>query len=229
MKLSSLIGKLVAKKGPFPAEDWDHLRFSFSQFGEDLAVLSHFDKRRGFYVDIGAHHPVRFSNTYLLHQKGWTGINVDANPNALEAFRMRRPRDINLHAALSDQVQQVEFSLYDESALCRIELKEGDPGSEGNAGLPAPIKKIALTTTTLTELLSKHLPPDQKVDFLNVDCEGHDVQVLRSNDWKRFRPELVSVEDWENGSQTTIDTLLQSQGYELAFLRKPAKLYFRKE
>jgi FkbM family methyltransferase len=200
---------------------------SFSQFGEDLALLRYFEGRRGFYVDIGACHPVRFSNTYLLHKRGWSGINVDANPEALELFRLRRPRDVNIHAAVSDTVGDVEFNLYDESALCRIEVQNG-AAAQGNDGMPAPAKKVILRTTTLSQLLAGHLTSGQEIDFLNIDCEGHDLAVLASNDWKRFRPEVVGVEDWEKTAETSISDFLVKQGYELIFLQPPAKLFARK-
>jgi len=230
MNLQSFISRLTGRNGGFrpagslPRSDLKHANLSFAQFGEDLALLRYFDQRQGFYVDVGAHHPVRFSNTYLLYQRGWCGINVDANPDALELFRSGRPRDINVQAAVSDVVQDVEFNLYEESALCRIAVQNG-PGAETNPRMPTPLRKIKLTTTTLAQLLSDKLPPGQKVDFLNIDCEGHDLAVLASNDWNRFRPEVVAVEDWKASSQTRMDEFLRQRGYELVFLQKPAKLY----
>ena len=67
-------------------EDWQHLRFSFSQFGEDLVLLNYLKEPHGFYVDVGAHHPVQFSNTYLLHRRGWHGVNIDATEEAIARF-----------------------------------------------------------------------------------------------------------------------------------------------
>src|SRR5438045_8009791 len=78
-------------------EEWKHVNLSFSQFGEDLAVLRHFEDRVGYFVDVGAHHPIRLSNTYLLYRCGWSGINVDANPDGIELFRKKRPRDLTIH------------------------------------------------------------------------------------------------------------------------------------
>jgi len=238
MNIASIVNRLVPQRSQSASrsapnrarrlsrDEWKHVLLSFSQFGEDLAVLRHFENRIGYFVDVGAHHPIRFSNTYLLYRRGWSGINVDANPDALELFRKKRPRDLSIHAAISDKIEQVEFSLYAESALSRIEVKSG-PASVGNATMPEPVKKIVLTTTTLEKLLSANLPPGKKIDFLNVDCEGHDLPVLASNDWSRFRPEVVAVEDWEMGESSAIDRFLAGNGYALAFLQKPAKLFVR--
>jgi FkbM family methyltransferase len=209
------------------ARDRRWANVSFSQFGEDLALLRYFEGRRGFYVDIGACHPVRFSNTYLLNQRGWSGINVDANPESLNLFRSRRPRDINIHAAVSDTVREVEFSLYQESALCRIEVQSG-AAAEGNPQMPPPVKKLTIQSTTLANLLATHVSAEQKMDLLNIDCEGHDLAVLTSNDWKRFRPEIVAVEDWDENAETDISRFLLKRGYELIFLNSPAKLFARK-
>jgi FkbM family methyltransferase len=207
-------------------EERPYASISFSQFGEDLAVLRHFERRIGFYVDVGAHHPIRFSNTHLLYRRGWSGINIDANPEAIRLFGQMRPRDLNIHAALSDKVQQVEFSLYEESALSRIEVTSG-AAARGNATLPTPLQKIVLQTVTLEKLLARELPRGRTIDFLNVDCEGHDLAVLSSNDWARFRPEVVAVEDWETTTPTEVDRFLAKQGYTMSFLELPAKLFIR--
>src|SRR5512133_96900 len=75
----------------------------FSQFAEDLA-LWHFlsDRWNGFYVDVGAHDPYRFSNTFLLHRfRHWHGINIDLDDRAIQAFAAARPGDANVQAAIS--------------------------------------------------------------------------------------------------------------------------------
>jgi len=200
--------------------------FSFSQFGEDLALVRYFEERTGFYVDVGAHHPIRFSNTHLLHRRGWSGINIDAHPGAIELFRKLRPNDLSIQAAISDKVEAVEFLLYDEPALSRIEVHSG-AAAAGNSSMPQPARKLNLKTTTLAALLASHLPAGQKIDFLNVDCEGHDLAVLASNDWTRYAAELVCVEDWEPGSTTPIDKFLIERGYTLVYLARPAKLFAR--
>jgi hypothetical protein len=76
---------------------------SFASAGEEM-ILRHVigsDKRDGFYVDVGAYHPVLFSNTYFFYLNGWTGINIEARPGSREAFEKVRPRDINLEMGVS--------------------------------------------------------------------------------------------------------------------------------
>ena len=165
---------------------------SYSQEGEDLILEKLFvDRRRGFYVDVGAHHPKRFSNTYLFYRRGWRGINVDAMPGSMHAFQRTRPRDINLEAAVSDTVAKLVYHAFDEPAFngFSAELSQRR-AAEGH--------RIAWTKTlptrTLRDLLGEHLPENQDIDFLSVDVEGCDLEVLRSMDWSRHRPKAVVVE-----------------------------------
>lgn len=75
---------------------------SYSQEGEDLLLSRIFgDKKDGFYIDVGAHHPFRFSNTYLLYKRGWRGINIDAMPGSMKLFNRFRPRDINIECGVA--------------------------------------------------------------------------------------------------------------------------------
>ena len=83
---------------------------SYSQEGEDVILQYIFrDQETGFYVDIGAHHPKRFSNTFGLYKMGWLGINVDPLPGCMDAFRKQRPRDINLEVAVSDRKRRTHL------------------------------------------------------------------------------------------------------------------------
>src|SRR5262249_37716331 len=93
-------------------------RTSFSQEGEDLLIDRIFERQdRGTYVDVGAHHPRRFSNTELLHRRGWRGVNIDATPGSMAAFRRLRPRDINLEIGIAATSGDRDFYIFDEPAL----------------------------------------------------------------------------------------------------------------
>jgi hypothetical protein len=77
------------------------VHLSYAQEGEDMVLRRIFeDQPLGFYVDVGAHHPVRFSTTYFFYRRGCRGINIDATPGSMDAFRRLRPRDINLEVAI---------------------------------------------------------------------------------------------------------------------------------
>jgi hypothetical protein len=91
---------------------------SFSQEGEDRLLDRYFGNRpTGFYIDVGAHHPHRFSNTYLFYMRGWRGINIDAMPDSMKPFRSMRPRDINLEIGVGRTDSVAKFHIFSEPAF----------------------------------------------------------------------------------------------------------------
>jgi len=196
----------------------DHRRLSYSQEGEDLILAALFDlqfsKTAGFYVDVGAHHPKLLSNTFLFYKNGWSGINIDAMPGSMLAFQRERPRDINIEAAVGEADKALTFYEFDPptlSGFCRDRVPMGYFGWK-------IVRERQLTTMTLAHLLEHHLPPGKPIDFLTVDVEGFDLQVLKSNDWARFRPAVVLVEDDEAIQSnrfwdSSISSYMLQQGY----------------
>lgn len=163
---------------------------SYSQEGEDLILKRLFNKQDGFYVDVGAHHPRRFSNTFLFYKKGWKGINIDAMPGSMKLFKEQRSRDINLEIPIAKEHKALTYFQFNEPALntfCHeLALSRKEPYRI--------IEKQSMEAFPLKEILEKHLTKGQFIDFLSVDVEGLDLEVLQSNDWSRFRPKVVLVE-----------------------------------
>jgi FkbM family methyltransferase len=203
-----------------------HHVLSYAQEGEDR-VLARFlgNQEKGFYVDIGAHHPQRFSNTYHFYLNGWSGINVDAMPDSMAEFKKVRPRDINLEAAISDRKESLTYYEFNETALNGFSKELSDKRD----GL-RDYKVVAthqIETQTLAEILDENLPQGQTIDFMSVDVEGLDLQVLRSNDWGKYRPRFVLAESLQ--TTESIDSLKESEifcymissGYHLC-----AKLFY---
>src|SRR5215472_5813480 len=139
---------------PFNRLELQSVQFSFSQFGEDLAICRLADQlglANGVYVDAGAYHPIFGSNTLLLHKKGWRGINADLSPERIAEFRRHRPDDYNVVACLSDRVTNVEVAHYEIPSSDRI-TDEGSLGSLSVLG-HKPVRYSSATTTTLTSVL----------------------------------------------------------------------------
>src|SRR6185369_33711 len=86
----------------------------YSQFGEDITLVRLLPEPTGFYVDVGAHHPQRYSNTYLLHKRGWSGINIDPNPDTIELFNRARPNDINLCAGVAAEEKELQYHMFSD-------------------------------------------------------------------------------------------------------------------
>ena len=107
--------KKVAKE---PAASKKFARKYYSQEGEDCILRVLFQgKETGYYVDVGAHHPYRYSNTAVFYKRGWSGLNIDATPGSMDLFNEHRPRDVNIEAAVSDENQRLTYHIFDEPAL----------------------------------------------------------------------------------------------------------------
>lgn len=167
-----------------------HAAQTYSLLGEDrvLPVLLR-ASNPGFYVDVGANEPVRMSNTLALYKKGWRGLTIDANPAMAEWHRSLRPADVQIHAAVSDKETEVTFTEFEES-----EYSGFVPSFVARWQEDRKVKtRYQLKTRTLTSILDEHKVP-AAFDVLAVDVEGHDLEVLKSLDWQRYRPGLILVE-----------------------------------
>lgn len=192
---------------------------SYSQEGEDIILRRILGKKKtvGFYVDVGAHHPKRFSNTYYFYKKRWRGINIDAKPGCMKFFRKMRPRDINLEFAISDKKQTLTYYCFNEPALNGFSKTLSI--ERERKGEYKIIDEIKIETLTLAEVLNAYLPSNTAIDFLSVDVEGLDFQVLISNDWSKYRPNVVLVEDlnfsFDSLNNSKIYKFLINKGYHL--------------
>jgi hypothetical protein len=190
---------------------------SYSQEGEDMLLRRIFENQpRGFYVEVGAPHPIRFSNSFYFYKLGWSGINIEATPGAMSLFRILRPRDTNLEAAVSRERGPQEFFLFDEPALNTFDRELARQWEScGNR----MIGTEQLVTRPLGEILADHIPEGKRIDFLSIDVEGMDFDVLQSNDWQRFRPKVLLVEMHgvciEDVSESKMYCYLKVLGYEL--------------
>lgn len=188
---------------------------SFSSAGEDM-ILRHLlgsDRMSGFYVDIGAFHPTLFSNTYFFYLNGWNGINVEARPGSKQLFDKVRPRDVNLEVGVSRDRGPLTYYFIAENSTMNSFSKDFLRQIEM---LDQVRSEILVQTVPLAEILDRHVAPGQTIDFMNVDVEGHDLEVLESNDWERFRPRVVVVEDEGlDPRESRIVRMMNDRGYEL--------------
>lgn len=204
---------------------------SYSQEGEDLILLKFFKgKKNGFYVDIGAHHPYRYSNTYLLYKLGWYGINIDATPGSMEAFKKTRHRDINLEMAIGRSKEKNILYQFADPALNTLSLSVANEVINSNQSIL--IKKTEIKTHTLKSVLDKYLPKGVGIDLLNIDTEGLDYEILLSNDWRKYPAKIVTIEitNFESllkTSKSNSSVFLSKEGYQI-FARTLNTVFFRK-
>jgi FkbM family methyltransferase len=192
-------------------------RIAYSQEGEDLVLQRLFgEKNDGVFVDVGAHHPFRFSNTCLLYRQGWRGINIDAMPGSMALFKRYRPRDINLELGVSAERREAEFFIFNEAALNTFD--EALARQREAAGWPiTAVKRVECLP--LSDILTRELPKlgVDGIDLLTIDVEGLDFEVLRSNDWSKYRPRALVVEildhDLSGAAHSDIGQFCADHGY----------------
>ena len=227
--IKSLLKKLIPTKYWETPNSFYHLYLNshagtyYSQEGEDILLSRIFgEQTEGFYVDVGAHHPRRFSNTCFFYKRGWRGINIDALPGSMKVFQKLRPHDINLELAVSEREQVLTYYMFNEPALNGFSKTISEKRQTDEYKITNTIDVLAFP---LYVILDKHLPLGQSIDFLSVDVEGLDLQVLESNDWKKYSPKVILVEILANNltaiENDPVYNYMVNQGYILF-----AKLFF---
>ncbi len=178
---------------------------SYSQEGEDMILRRIFENKDvGFYIDVGAHHPKRFSNTYCLYKKGWNGINIDAMPNSMKAFDKFRKRDINIEAAISNDRSTLTYYEFNETALNGFSKEISLTRNELESY--SIVNSYPISTKTLNEVLDiffKEIP--KEIDFITIDVEGFDFNVLQSLDLNKYKPNLILIEILSETLEDVID------------------------
>ena len=165
-----------------------------SQFGEDKFLINLFKKDyKGKYLDLGCFHPTKHNNTNILYKNGWRGINIDLNPLTIELFNFMRPHDINLNVAISDN--ETEKNLYfidelntqntlDENQLFFLKKHHNVKEEE--------IIKRRIKTKKLDSILTEY--NFNKIDFMNIDIEGHELNVIETIDFKKIKIRYICIE-----------------------------------
>lgn len=211
-----MLAKLILK--PFRVK----YKKSYSQGGEDMILNTIFtSKKKGVYVDVGANNPYVQSNTQFFYEQGWKGINIDANPGSMKLFNRIRKRDINLEIGISQKEGVLKYYMFNPSffnSFDEIAYKRYNDKLIG-------IKEIK--TIPLSNVLDKYLN-DNDIDFLTVDVEGFDFEVLKSNDWSKYRPKMIIFESHNSKLNTTVSeigTYLEGKGYRFFCLSSTNAFY----
>ena len=189
---------------------------SYGATGEDVLINKIFRKNNGFYVDVGALHPINGSLTYNLYKRGWFGINFDMLDENIKLLKFFRKYDQSVNIAISSSSGKVNsYIFHPGSGLNTLEKKWADKWALN-------LKKNYLTKkvekTTLTNILNK-LKVNNHFDLLNIDVEGHEYEVLDGLDLKKFRPRIITVEIHVEKTEAIFTTrvfkYLKKNNYEL--------------
>ncbi|HEX2215401.1 MAG TPA: FkbM family methyltransferase [Xanthobacteraceae bacterium] len=203
---------------------------SYAQRFEDLHLLRCFgDQADGFYIDIGSGHPVVDNVSFAFYLRGWSGITVEPNPYLSRLSRAVRPRDRHRQQLVGAQAGDAPFYLVQEFHGFSTMIEQHAARAQTDFGKAS--EKLMLPVTTLRELCAQHV--SASIDFLKVDVEGGEKDVLQGGDWKTFRPKIVLVEalapytlapawhDWE--------PLLTQNGYRFVFFDSLNRYYAAEE
>ena len=145
-------------------------------------------KKKGFYIDIGCYHPLKYSQTYKLYKFGWSGINLDISKESIDLFKRFRSRDKNLNIGISNKAGLENFyftkkisttnSLYNENLKESVNYKKKF------------IRKIQ--TQTIDQLFQEN--NISEVDFLKIDCEGMDLSIIKTINFSKYKVNFLSIE-----------------------------------
>ena len=170
----------------------------FGEFGEDILINRFFRKiDDGFYVDIGCYHPTKGSLTYYLYKKGWRGLNVDLSRISIDLFKLARPKDYNIHAAVTNFDGETHFF---ENGMINQQNTLENSGTN--------LKKIKIIAFKLQTLLDKL--NINHIDFLNIDVEGSDYKAISSLNLNKIRPKMICIEENKYDIKDIINNTIQS-------------------
>ena len=194
---------------------------TYSMHGEDLIIQKYFkDKKNGLYVDLGCYHPIQYNNTLLLYQNGWEGINVDINKFSIKLFDFCRPKDINLNIAVSNKNSEIDFYFQKKLSLLSTIIK-----TQSDVAFQGKIKKSKILSQTLTKILDNSKYKNRKIDFLDLDIEGADLEALESLDFSRYEPEMICAEIVDKNQPINDDNLKNSNIYKFLIAKSYSKIW----
>jgi FkbM family methyltransferase len=201
--------------------------------GEDLIIEEFFkNKSKGFYVDVGCYHPIDGSNTHLLFKKGWEGLNIDLNKTSIELFNIARKNDTNLRIAITNQSKKIKFYYRKKINMLNTINKKF-----ANSSFRRGFNTDYIQASTLNSVLEKTKLKNKKIDFLNIDIEGNEINALKTLNFRKYNPRLICIEihnpntrKSQKGSYTSnpIYKFLRKKGYEHIWRNEFSFIFIRK-
>ncbi|MCS6901045.1 MAG: FkbM family methyltransferase [Myxococcales bacterium] len=173
---------------------------SYAQNAEDVLLRRVFgEQKEGFYIDVGAYDPVSCSLTKHFYDRGWRGLNVEASPTAHRRVSEGRPRDICINVGVSSEEGTLPFYEFPVEHGGLSTFSEEEAKNHARDGYTYRVFPVPVTT--LAKLCETHVKGP--IDFLSIDVEGHEREVLAGADFRRFRPRIILVEATRPRTTTT--------------------------
>lgn len=196
---------------------------SFSQEGEDLIINRIFNynqikPKNIFYLDIGAGHPIRYSNTLFFYHQDAKGITVDANYENIFLHKFLRPKDFSFNYLLGNSTEVVEYYKFKQPELNTTSQNKVKELAEQNI---FPLDKEKIIQKKFNDFLNNELRDNlSEINFLNIDIEGGELALIKVIDWDKFRPNIICIEIASNN----FNEIFESEIYKI-ILSKEYKLF----
>ena len=177
------------------------------------------NKKNGTYIDVGCHHPFINNNTFLLYKKGWNGINIDLDFNSIDMFNHFRPNDDNRKIGISNKKGFANLYFFHNRAAKNTLSKKSGGGAK-------QIRKIEVNT--LDNIIKESKIKIKEIDFLTIDVEGNELNVLQGLNFKKYKPKIIALEfinpnnkffyqqKIEDVQRSKIFKFMKNKGYKLS-------------
>lgn len=199
-----------------------YIKKSYSQCGEDIVVEfvlhNYFGIDNPSYLDIGAHHPVYLSNTHLFYLKGARGVCIEPDPNLFRQIKKIRKNDLCLNIGVSTRHEtKADFYVMSSKTLSTFVKEEAERFlGYGNQKIE---KVLSIRLETINDIINNYF--DKCPDFVSIDVEGLDFEILQSLDFARYRPKVFCIETITHSTNKTgrkineIMDFMQDKGYSV--------------
>ena len=202
---------------------------TYAQNREDIILSGFFNKdEKGFYVDVGAYHPENDSVTKIFYDRGWRGINIEPNPNLYEVFTRTRPRDINLNLGVSDKAGKLRLREYlDAEGYSTFSPLMQQEYTRDSSTLTKRYVDHDITVLPLQDIFKQYQVG--QIDFMKIDVEGFEYEVIVGNDWNKYRPKVLCIEANHIYKDKNWQQIIRKHNYSLVFFDGLNEYYVAKE
>lgn len=207
-------------------------RVTYSQVGEDIVLCALLGgaATKGVYVDVGCNHPFRMSNTALLYEKGWSGIVIDPNPDFSPAFQKLRPRDKFVNCGIAEIPGKLHYHKFTEPLLNTFDPHLAYETSQRNF---LSVESVEVKVRPLESVLNEEWPDGKEIQFMSIDCEGFDLQVLKSHNFEKYPVDAICVEIGKKRISACVtdpvSLYLDKKGYEQIAMLYNSGIFLQKE
>ncbi len=194
---------------------YNRYNISFSKSGDDIQLMKLINQSNpGVYVDVGCWHPVKASNTYYFYLRNWKGICIDPNPELKSLYDIYRKKDIFINCGIGNTSNALKYYMFNESSMNTF----SNDFIDKNNLQSQIIKTIEIPLKPLSIILDENISENDRLDFFDIDVEGFDIEVLKTNNWNKYRPKVIVVESdvsIQEDLNSEITSYIQQQDYRL--------------